>query len=106
MYEGLDKLSGRTRDVYVDGDWVYKVPRTVDGYLANQTEAQHYQFNLEHPDEVYIPIAPCELTPKGILRMRRVEPFSDLLCKLPGWVLSVDCAQVGYLGDQLVAYDL
>lgn len=102
-YTSLPKEIGRTRTVYLDADWVYKVPRNSEGYLANYLEARHY---AKQTTATYIPIAECYLIENDVLKMRRAQACFDDYDSLPDWVGAVDCAQVGYVDGRLVAYDL
>lgn len=105
-YAWLPSIRGRTRRVYMDTEWVYKVARNVEGAISNVREAKHYQFNKSHPDKMFIPLAECYLLDDGALKMRRVEECDLPWDELPDWVGYVDCAQVGYVEGELVAFNL
>lgn len=105
-YSRLPSERGRTRIVHIDAEWVYKVPTSDEGAIANWREARLWEHNASRPDDVYVRIAECYMLADGALMMRRVEPCFDSYDEMPDWVGAVDCAQVGYVDGELVAYDL
>lgn len=100
--------AGSARVTFIGDEYVYKIPLNDAGDIANLREANHHKRNVQSPDKVYVPIAPCEMLPDGVLRMRRVEIPENRIEIAEGheWALSVDSLQVGYYRGELVAYDL
>lgn len=99
--------SGGTRATYFMRGVVVKVPLNAYGVEANYHEAD---WSACHGKGGYIPIAEAFIETWGgldVLIMEQVKPVSLPYSQMPDWVMSVDCAQVGYDADGvLVAYDL
>lgn len=106
----FDFEKGRHRVVFFDrkNNEVIKIPISDSGIAANFQELDYQDDNLAitNLDEklsikYHIPI----------IRMEYVKPISmedleEKEGKIPGWVYSIDSAQVGYTKDgRLVAYD-
>lgn len=106
LYE--EYYAGSARITFIGDEWVYKIPLNDAGDIANMKEARHHELNVQYPDKVYIPIAPCEMLSNGALRMKRVEiPENRIeIAEKHEWTSSVDSLQVGFYKNELVAYDL
>lgn len=109
LSEGWTHLaSGRERRVFSHPertDMVAKVPTSPEGFASCLREAD---LSEGEGKRGFIPIAYCRLDDEHmILWMERVEVHAGDRSSLPGWTMSVDCAQVGYdRSGTLVAYDL
>lgn len=105
---------GTTRIVFdYDEKNIVKIPFTWNGFMASSREVKAFKDYTVHGD-IYVPMAECffahEDTSLGKISgifMEKVNIFPIDYKKLPGWVSTVDCGQVGYnRQNELVAYDL
>jgi len=103
---------GRSRAVFqLDCNSVVKVPLNMAGIVDNSDEARLFS---RYGKTGFIPYAVCEvvlhkeresLSEIPLLMMELIR-LPEEFEKLPEWCDYVDCAQVGYDGDnKLVAYD-
>lgn len=104
---------GRTRVVFEFDTFVIKIPKNLDGYMDNATEAKYGHFKRKKkPDDIqYARTKLVEWNGIPILFMERVEHANKdkiikKIGKKPYWVDFIDCQQVGFnKKDELVAYD-
>lgn len=97
--------AGMFRTVYIRDKVVIKVPHNQDGFIDNRTEAAAWRKFRNNPTPFGVHLAPCRLLPNGCLMMMAVDTDYGEFSDLPGWARSVDCSQVGFYKERLVAYD-
>lgn len=106
-YKGSPRIVSRTRVVYIFEDHVIKVPLTDEGEFSNGLEvntSKHQHLPIAKSEFITINHNGKEME---VMKMEKVQPVIADYKRMPDWVYSVDCGQVGLTSTgELVAYDL
>ena len=72
----IQKFSGFTRDVSVNGDYVFKTPRSINGYNANKQEYETWINAGEESRKFLCPVVSM-IMDGSLLVMRRAKCFDS-----------------------------